>query len=90
VSFTKNLQYLYKELGTNWDNTTIVTEKYRDKFFQLNATTDPCLSLGNQDARPTGLHQARAEDVWGAGGVGGEGRPGSGAIVINISKFVEY
>jgi hypothetical protein len=36
VRFTKNL---YKELGSDWDNTTSVTEKYRDKFNQLNATT---------------------------------------------------
>jgi hypothetical protein len=37
VRFTKNL---YKELGTNWDNTTSVTEKFRDKFAKLNATTN--------------------------------------------------
>jgi hypothetical protein len=36
VRFTKNL---YKELGSDWDNTTSVAEKYRDKFNQLNETT---------------------------------------------------
>jgi predicted metalloendopeptidase len=36
VHFTKNL---YKELGNNWGNTTVVAEKYRDRFQRLNETT---------------------------------------------------
>jgi hypothetical protein len=37
VRFTKNL---YKELGDHWGNTTLVSDKYRDQFQQLNASTD--------------------------------------------------
>ena len=38
VRFTKNL---YKDLGSSWGaNTTVVADKYRDKFNRLNATTD--------------------------------------------------
>jgi hypothetical protein len=37
VRFTKNL---YKELGDHWGNATLVSDKYRDQFQQLNASTD--------------------------------------------------
>jgi hypothetical protein len=37
VRFTKNL---YKDLGNNWGNATLVADKYRDKFTRLNATTE--------------------------------------------------
>ena len=37
VRFSKTL---YKELGNNWGNTTIVTDKFRERFRDLNATTD--------------------------------------------------
>ncbi len=37
VRFTKNL---YKELGDHWGNTTAVSNKYRDQFQNLNASTD--------------------------------------------------
>lgn len=36
VRFTKNL---YQELGDHWGNTTAVTDKYRDEFQDLNAST---------------------------------------------------
>ena len=37
VRFTKNL---YKELGDHWGNTTAISDKYRDQFQNLNASTD--------------------------------------------------
>jgi hypothetical protein len=37
VRFTKNL---YKELGDHWGNATAISDKYRDKFQNLNASTD--------------------------------------------------
>lgn len=37
VRFTKTL---YKELGNNWGNTTTVTDKFRDRFRDLNETTE--------------------------------------------------
>jgi len=36
VHFTKNL---YKELGNNWGNTTVIAEKYRERFEKLNETS---------------------------------------------------
>lgn len=36
VHFTKSL---YKELGNNWGNATIVADKYRDRFVKLNETS---------------------------------------------------
>ena len=36
VRFTKTL---YKELGNNWGNTTTVTDKFRERFQDLNETT---------------------------------------------------
>ena len=37
VRFTKNL---YKELGDHWGNATAISDKYRDQFQNLNASTD--------------------------------------------------
>lgn len=37
VRFTKTL---YKELGSNWGNTTTVTDKFRERFRDLNETTE--------------------------------------------------
>ena len=37
VRFTKNL---YKELGDHWGNATTISDKYRDQFQNLNASTD--------------------------------------------------
>ena len=37
VRFTKNL---YQELGDHWGNATAISDKYRDQFQNLNASTD--------------------------------------------------
>ena len=40
VRFTKSL---YRELGGQWGNATVISDKYRERFEELNASTEGSL-----------------------------------------------